>query len=102
MHKNIVSQRMERIAVSRKGYFRPMLVPPVRIPEVPRRKASNCFPTRKRVVIRLDPGKKGFPDCFHLITVQPIAEHLYGKRVVGLHMNLLSPMVVEEIVVIEA
>src|SRR5262249_5499263 len=47
MHKNIVRQRMERIAVARKGYFRPMLVQPFRIPEVPRWKASNCFQTRK-------------------------------------------------------
>src|SRR6516225_9959121 len=102
MHKNIVSQRMERIAIARKGYFRPMLVPPLRIPLVPGRKASNCFKTGKRVVIRLGPGNEWLPDCFHLITLQPIAEHLHGKRVVGLNMNLLSPLVIEESVPIEA
>src|SRR5262249_19584450 len=102
MHKNIVSERMERIAVSRKGYFRPMLVPPLRIPVVPRRYASNRLGTLKRVPICLDPGKERLPDSLRLIAVQPKKVHLHLKCVVGPHVNLLSPMVIEEIVVIEA
>src|SRR5215831_1895151 len=102
MHKNIVGQRMDWIAVSSKGYFRPMLVPPLRIPEVSRRNASNCFETLKRVPICLDPGKERLPDFFRLIAVQPMKGHPHLKRVVGPHVNLLSPMVIEEIVVIEA
>src|SRR5580658_3544270 len=81
-----------------------MLFPPLRIPPVPRRYGSDNQPPIKRIIVRRTrhPIQKRLPDFFRLRRVQPLADHVDFKRVFGIHMRLLSPMVVEEMLPIEA
>ena len=42
------------------------------------------------------PVQKRLPDLFRLLGVQSLRDHSDLERVVGVHVSLLAPMVVEE------
>src|SRR5215469_6701490 len=91
-------------AITRENDFRPMLFPPVRVPVVARRYASDDHPAFLRVRARRtrDPVEKGLPDRFCLLSVQPEGDHSDLELVVRPQVDLLTPMVVEEMLCIEA
>ena len=81
-----------------------MLFPPLHIPQVSRRYASNRQPPFKRIIVRRirHPIQKRLPDLFRLLEVQSVRDHADLERVVGIHVCLLSPMIVEQMLMVEA
>src|SRR5208283_5573155 len=49
-----------------------------------------------------DPVQKWLPDLLCLLGIQPLIDHADDERVFGIHMGLLAPMIVEEVLGIEA
>ena len=48
------------------------------------------------------PVQKRLPDLFRLLSVQALKDHADDERVVRVHVGLLSPMVVEKTLLVEA
>src|SRR5262249_29037439 len=49
-----------------------------------------------------DPVEKWLPDLSRLLSVQSLGDHVDDERVVGVDVRLLTPMVVEEMLAVEA
>src|SRR5437773_855453 len=69
-----------------------------RHPPAPRRYASDQHSPFKRLCLRrmCRPVPKRLPDRFRPLCIQSVREHADGELVVGPHVGLHSPMVVEE------
>src|SRR5262249_18437117 len=104
LYQDIIQQRVQETAISRKGDFRPMLLPPLHVPPVSRWDAADDHtPLRRACAGRTcHPVEKWLPDLSRLLSVQSLGDHVDDERVVGVDVRLLTPMVVEEMLAVEA
>src|ERR1700722_18344689 len=57
---------------------------------------------RELVFPRLDPIREGFPNAFHFALGEPLQHEAQFERIVPLNLDLLSPMLVVQILAREA
>jgi len=88
----------------RKDGFRPILFPPLHVPEVPRWDGPDVYPPHgRKCVPRLRrPIQKRLPGLFRLRVVEPPGQHADLESIIGIHVRLLPPPVVEDMLRVEA
>src|ERR1041385_2225851 len=103
MRERIVEDPNESVGF-RKGDFRPVLLPPGRIPPVPGRYASDHHAIGKRINLRraFDPIEKRLPNAPCLFGGEPAMIHRDLECVVRSEACLFSPVFIEEMRSIEA
>src|SRR5208282_2682621 len=104
VYEAVVKQSGQETAIwIGESQLRPMLFPPLYVPHVLRRQASDNHPPFDRIRLRRTrhPVQKRLPDLFRLPCVQSLREHADDELVVGIHARLLSPMVIEKMLRVE-
>src|SRR5260370_26661226 len=81
-----------------------MLFPPLHVPEMSRGHAYDRQPPFQRIFVRQTrhPIAKRLPNLFRLFAIESLKDHFELEGVVGIELGLLSPMVVEEMLPVEA
>src|SRR5215203_672566 len=100
--ESTVNQPRQPAAVwVRKHELRPMLIPPLQVPEAARRHAGDNRSALQDKPARCDTVQEGLPDVSRLLGGHTVRHHVDDQRVVRREADLFSPVVVEEMLMVE-